>query len=135
MLLQSHLTCTSWFHRIVVMATSTTYDYHLIVFFFLRLQFHQLTNVPGKENSLLHLIHDSVDPLHADTTSSSTVSGIFIIPWIASISSRLVVPISSYHPIQIFLEILLLHCCSSRSPSFVSLLLFVRPLWLTLSKV
>ena len=80
-LLQSHLACNSWFrrkpilanswfHRTAVIATSTTYDYRLIDF--LRLQLSQLTAVPGKGNSLLHLIHEYVNPLHADDNYSPT---------------------------------------------------------------
>ena len=109
-LLQSYLACnlwfyrkaifvTSWFHQTAVIAISTTFDYCLIDF--LWLHFHQLTDVPGTRNSFLHPINESIDPFHAEATSSPTNSGTFIIPWIASIVSHLVVPFSpAYHPIQ-----------------------------------
>ena len=138
-LLQSHLACnsqfcrkailpTSWFQRKARMDTSTTYDYHLIVF--LRLYFVHLTDVPGIGNYLLHLIHEYVDPFHVDTTyypanswnyetssnqhistkifhwarfyvKNNSYSRTVIIPWIASIASCFVVQVSSFHPVQI----------------------------------
>ena len=141
-LLQSHLVwnswfCrkvilyTSWFHRTAAISTSTTYDYRLIDF--LRLHFGQLTAVPGKVNSLIHLIHEYVYPFHAYATYSHTNSwnGVtssnqhistkifhqtrfyvqlnsymrtIIIPWIASIASCLVVPVYSFNPVQISLQ-------------------------------
>ena len=109
---KSHLACnllfcrkailaTSWFHQTAVIATSPTYDYRLI--YFLQLHFHQLTDLPRKKHSLLHLIHESFDPFHADATSSHTVSRPVKIPWISSIASHLVVPFShAYQPIRIY---------------------------------
>ena len=91
---------TSWFHQTAVITTSPTFDYRL--FDVLRLQFYQLTDVTGKKNSFLHLIHESFDPFHTDATSFHTISRTVIIPRIASIASCFVVLFSpAYHPVQI----------------------------------
>ena len=96
---------------------------------FLGLDFGYLTAVPGKGNSLLHITNGIVDPFHGDAIYSTTTSwydetisnrnvstNIFhithfyaqpdsqshavIITWMASIAYCLVVPVSSFNPIQ-----------------------------------
>ena len=89
-LIQSQVECNSWFHynerifntfidakigneRKAIVATSTNDNHGPINF--LGLYFGQLTAVPGKVNSLLHISTDFIYLFHVEATYSATNPG------------------------------------------------------------